>query len=166
MRMLLTPKVRQGLKVGLALLSIPFIAWILEFAYNHYLSPRYRRTTTPYMILSNHGHEGYDYAALNSLLRKIRRLEMQHGKNTHAFLHNTENPRLVTRLLEDLEAEQRSFTAYFYDTLDLYTKTTVPAKLRRRLQYYRSIIRQTIGKTKQLKELVGVPDNVTTQSIS
>lgn len=166
MRMLLTPKVRQGLKVSLALLSIPFIAWVLEFAYHHYLSPRYRRTTTPFMILSNHGHEGYDYASLNSALRKVRRLEMQHGRNTHAFLHDEHNPAIVVRLLDALEEEQRNFLAYYYDTLDLYTKTTVPSKLRRRMQYYRNIIRQAVGRIKQLKINLGLPDDVTTESLS
>ncbi len=107
------------------------------------------------MILSNHGYEGYDYAQLNSLLRKIRRLEMGHTRDVHDFQHNPAFAEQVDRLLVALEKEKNLFSHHYYATLDLYAQTTLPIKTRRRLHYYRSIIKQAIGRTKQLKVNLG-----------
>lgn len=152
MRMLLTPKVRQGFKVALMFLSIPFVAWLLEFAYNHILSPRFRRTTTPHMILTNQdGDVGYDYAALNSLLRKVRRLEMHQGRNLKDFSETEHYSEQMQQLIADLEHEFRSFNAYYYKLVDVYTKSGMPDKLRRRVLYYRDIIKKAIADTKRLQ---------------
>lgn len=168
MRMILKPRVRQGLKIALMFLSVPFIAWTLEFAYNHFLAPRFRRTTTPHMILSNQdGEVGYDYAGLNSLLRKVRRLEMHHSRNIHEFKATSDYIDQVANLIIDLEAEYRHFTAYYYSLVDLYTKSGMPDKLRRRLLYYRDIIKKAIASSQRLgSELDSPVDDLSAERLS
>lgn len=149
-------KLKHALRISLALLSIPLIAWFAEYVFTHYLFTRRLKNSTQHMILSNHGYEGYDYAQLNSLLRKIRRLEMQLDRDAHGFRHNSEHAGHIARLIKALENEKKLFSGYYYETLDLYAQTEMPAKTRRRMHYYRSIIKQAIGRTKQLQELVQV----------
>ena len=73
--------------------------------------------------MSNHGHEGYNYAGLNATFRKLRRLELQHDRNVHKFVHTQDSINQVQRMLATLEAEQDSFTSYYYNTPICIPKT-------------------------------------------
>ncbi len=150
------PYFRQALRMCGIILLVPLVAWLAEFAYNNYIAPYNKRNTTQYMILSNHGHEGYNYTQLNSLLRKMRRIEDQYNQQI-----NLDNPTFHQRIQharEGLEAENRSFITYYYSILDLYTQANMPIKLRRRLHYYRTIIRHSIGFLRQLEQELGITE--------
>jgi len=143
-----TPYLKQALRICAIILTVPIIAWLAEFAYNNYIVPFHERTKNQYMILSNHGHEGYDYTQLNSLLRKMRRLEMQHSQGASAS--DLPFRKRLEQTLAGLEKENRAFINYYYTILDLYTQANMPIKLRRRLHYYRTIVQRSIGNLRQL----------------
>jgi hypothetical protein len=148
------PYIRQALRIGGIIILVPLIAWLAEFAYNNYVVPYHRSTENQYMILSNHGHEGYDYAMLNSLLRKMRRIEMHYSQGTDLASETFHNQ--ISQVLAGLEVENKTFIAYYYSILDLYTQAHMPIKLRRRLHYYRTIIRHSIGFLRQLEQELGI----------
>jgi len=145
---------RQALRICGIILLVPIVAWVAEFAYNNYVAPYHRQETTQYMILSNHGHEGYDYSTLNALLRKMRRIEQQYNQSVD--LNNPGFHHRIHQTLAGLEEENRSFITYYYSILDLYTQANMPIKLRRRLHYYRTIIRHSIGFLRQLQQELGL----------
>ncbi|MDQ5890690.1 MAG: hypothetical protein QG604_564 [Candidatus Dependentiae bacterium] len=148
------PYLRQALRICGIILAVPLIAWLAEFAYNNYVAPYHKESTAQYMILSNHGHEGYDYTKLNALLRKMRRIEMHYNQSLD--LNNETFQRRINQTLEGLDEENRSFITYYYSILDLYTQANMPIKLRRRLHYYRTIIRHSIGFLRQLQQELGM----------
>lgn len=149
-----TPYAKQILRICGIIFLVPLAAWLIEFAYNNYIAPLNKRNRPQYMILSNHGHEGYDYTKLNSLLRKMRRIELYHNQGValdaerfHQRIHQT---------LVGLEKENRSFVTYYYTILDYYTQANMPIKLRRRLHYYRTIISRSIGYLRQVQQELGI----------
>lgn len=147
------PYIKQALRICGIILIVPVIAWLIEFAYNNYIAPYRQDPTAQYMILSGHGYEGYDYAPLNSLLRKVRSLE-----NSWRTVSEADKPIFKHRLeraLVGLEAENKSFITYYYSILDMYTQANMPIKLRRRLHYYRTIIRHSIGSLEQISADMG-----------
>jgi len=148
------PYLMHALRITGIIIVVPLIAWLAEFAYNNYVVPYHKQTATQYMILSNHGHEGYDYTALNSLLRKMRRIEMHYSQGVELASETFHSQ--IMHVLAGLEAENRSFIAYYYSILDLYTQANMPIKLRRRLHYYRTIIRHSIGFLRQLEQELGI----------
>jgi len=150
------PYLKQAFRVCGIILLVPIIAWLAEFAYHNYIAPYNKRSTTNYMILSNHGHEGYNYTFLNALLRKVRRVEDYY--NQRLDLTNPLFQKRILHTLEGLEAENRSFITYYYSILDLYTQANMPIKLRRRLHYYRTIIRHSIGYLRQLEQELGLTE--------
>ena len=150
------PYIKQAVRITGIIILVPLIAWLLEFAYNNYVVPYHKSSTAQYMILSNHGHEGYDYATLNTLLRKMRRIEMHYNQGID--LNSPTFQEHIAHALTGLEAENRSFIAYYYSILDLYTQANMPLKLRRRLHYYRTIIRHSIGFLRQLEQELGMTE--------
>ena len=150
------PYFRQALRICGIILLVPLVAWLAEFAYNNYVAPYNKRSLSNYMILSNHGHEGYNYTRLNSLLRKMRRIEDHY--NQRLDLESASFHKKIEHTLEGLEAENRSFITYYYSILDLYTQANMPIKLRRRLHYYRTIIRHSIGFLRQLEQELGIKE--------
>ena len=145
---------RVALRICLALLSIPLIAWTVEYVYHHFISPAPPPQKDLPMVLTNHGlEEGYSYSFLNSLLRKYRRFARLRARSPQLFLSNPRHYVQLSRLIMQLEDEHKKFTNYYYDIVDMYSKTSMPLKLRRRLTYYRHMIRRTIGQVRHLHAL-------------
>lgn len=145
---------RVALRICLTLLSLPFIVWTGEYVYHHFISPPPPPQKDLPMVLTNHGlEEGYSYSFLNSLLRKYRRFARLRARSPHVFLSNPRHYVQLSRLIMQLEDEHKKFTNYYYDIADMYQKTTMPLKLRRRLTYYRHMIRRTIGQVRHLHSL-------------
>lgn len=153
-----TAYIKQSLKVLAILVAIPLTAWIAEFVYTNYLQSPDDSNPGRYIIMSNHGHEGYDYTRLNALLRKVRRIEMLEGNKPEGLSFEDYRAQLDI-LRAHLETEHRSFISYYYGMLDIYTQVNMPIKLRRRLHYYRTIIKHAIGYVKQVQEELYNPDN-------
>jgi len=141
---------KQTLRICGVILLVPLVAWLLEFAYNNYIAVFRKNPETQYMILSSHGHEGYDYTKLNTLLRKMQRIEKTYNQGID--LEDPEFLERVQQALTGLEEENKSFVTYYYSIVDLYTQANMPIKLRRRLQYYRRIINRSIAFLQQIQQ--------------
>jgi hypothetical protein len=148
---------RQLVKVLVIIVAIPITAWLAEFIYTNYIVGTDDPNPGRFMIMSNHGYEGYDYTRLNSLLRKVRRVEMLQGQVPQGVAPADYVQQLIV-LRSALEVEHRAFVSYYYGMLDLYTQVNMPIKLRRRLHYYRTIIRHGIGLIKQATEEIRHPE--------
>jgi len=145
-------QLKRALKVGLALLLIPIVAWVTEYTYTHYLFPRSLPLKEPPLFTEQLPHT-YDYNLPFTLIRKLRRLQRARTSNVYLFIRSVDYHAQVERLSEAFEKERKQFDTYYYTMVERYRTTKMPLKLMRRLHYYRDVLRTQIGQIKEMKAL-------------
>lgn len=116
----------------LLLVSIPLIAWTLEYILRAVIP---RRVTLTVEEPAAFTEPGFNYRDLFALVRKVQRVESRQISAPKSFYSNPENKKTLMALRKSCLEQKAEINLYLAELRNRYVETPIPLKTSRRLQY-------------------------------